>query len=280
MALSEDFKKFINKALPDFKVTDDTTEADIDTAFGDAFILTTLHEAEKDKLKVQSILKHETSLKKIIGDSAKGKTIEEMIATILPEFIKQKEDKIADLETELKGTGKTTEDYEKIKNELAQVKADLNQANLDKTALTEERDAALNSSDEKLNQHLFKEAIDKIYYTGVEFPEGKGWADDVDIYRKKGIWAEKIEGKVIPKKDEDGNIYAYEPDGQTYIKDGTGKKKFSKFVEEVLKSDDVKAWKENGTTHRQHNDNSTPKPPVDKKEAHNQKMQEIIDAQK
>lgn len=273
--ISEELKKFAEKNIPNFKVTDATTEIEVESAFGDAFVLKTLSEAEIGKAKVGGILKAETTLKKFIGDSAKGKTLEEMITTILPDHFKSKEDRILELEAELKSTGKTTDDYEKLNKEVVQLKADLEKANKEVIPeLIAKVDELTGAPEKALKEYQTKQKVDDIYFNN------PNWIETADDDKKNGVFHRKIKDKVVPKMDDDGEIYACEPDGETYMKDGMGKKKFSTFVEEVLKSDDVKAFKENGSVQKKHLDNSKPDVSLDKKEAHKTLMQDIADKQR
>lgn len=211
-----------------------TEEATIDTVrelTGSVYVDKDLAEKERKAEIGKALGSVETKLKRILGESAKGKTAAEL-AAMAEEAYQQR---LTELEEARKGGGSDAEALAEAKKAKADLEKMLEQANLEKDEALKKVEAAENEKLNAIEQFKLNQAISAEW-------DSVNWTDDTDQYKKKGLWISEIEGKYTFKL-ENGKRYVYDTEGNI-VKKGTQHMEAAELFKQVAEK--ASALKKNG----------------------------------
>lgn len=234
MALTAEQQEIIKATLPDFEVTDDTTIEDYKTALGEKMISVELHNKEVSATVGKKYGEAESKMKKLIGPEGSAKTLDELIP-LAEARIKSFEDKVKELQKELEGSGKTTEEIEKIKKEAADLRLLLDAKEEEVKTKTLEVESVKKDFETKESQKVLTDAV---LAELASFP----FIDTFDKYGKDGWYTAEIAG-LYTFKMEGKKILVYNLDG-TIVKNGTNQMEFKDLLDK--KALETKVKKLNG----------------------------------
>lgn len=225
MALSNEQIEVIKTIIPDIEVTEDTTLEDIKNAAGERLISLELHKKEIDAVYGKARGSAETKFRRMLGEEGKGKNFDELTELMEQRFGNFSE-QIKQLEKDVKSGKITSEEKEKLENELKQVRETLDLANAEKEALQMEVESARAEGETKVNQYILNTKINQAFAEA-------NWVDTADKYVRTGIWKDEVEGKYT-FKDEGGKLLVFDTSGNI-VKDGTTQMTADKLFENILK---------------------------------------------
>jgi hypothetical protein len=234
MALSAEQQEIIKATLPDFEVTEDTTIEDYKTALGEKMISIELHDKEVKASFGRARGEAESKMKKLLGSDGTAKSFDELVPLVEAK-VKALDDSVKQLQTELKGSGKTTEEIEKIKKEAEDLRTLLAEKDEAFKAKELEVESVKASYETKESQKILTDAVTSELGN---FP----FIDTYDKYAKNGWYAEEIAGNYAFKMDGK-KILVFNLDG-SIVKNGTNQMEFKDLLDK--KAIETKVKKLNG----------------------------------
>lgn len=176
--------EFAKSVFPEIEIPE--TAEDITADYftqkkGELFISADLHKKEINAAVGKFKGSAETALRRIVGDAAKGKSFDEVLPMVEEHFTSVNQ-RIEELKAG-KGNLSDTE-----KKELADLKSMVKE----QEALLKEKETALtdamSAAERKVEELQTRSKVDLLY-------KSSNWSDTANDYTRRGLWAEKIEGK-------------------------------------------------------------------------------------